>query len=186
MKILKILVIGLVIASTAFISVGFINPTVTYETSVLVNKPVGHSFSVFNNPFNAKKWMPGFVRMSMLEGMPNQVGFQFEMVFEENGEEYVMHETMTGFEQNKLFAFDMNNEFLESKVKITFEDEGGKTRIISTTETRAKNFVIRSLFPFMKSDFQSKNDKTYANLKKLIEAEDYHNNVLMDFFLKQG
>ena len=174
------------IASAAFISVGFISPTVTYETSILVNKPVGHSFSVFNNPFNTKKWLPGFVRMSVLSGMPNEIGSEYELVFEENGEEFVLHEVMTGFEINKLFAFDMSNEFLTSKVRITFEDEGGKTRIISTTETKAKNFVFRSLFPFMKSEFQSRNDETYANLKRLIESEDYHNNVLMDFFLKQG
>jgi len=186
MKYLKYLVIFLVVASASFIAIGFFNPTVTYETTVLVNKPVSHSFSVFMNPFNTKKWLPGFVSVASISGLPDQVGSTYELIFEEDGERFILTEVMTGFEHNKLFAFDMSNEYLVSKVRITFEDVDGKTRITSTSETSAKNFIFRSLFPFMKSQFQERNDQTYANLKRVIESEDYHNSLLMDFFLNKG
>ena len=93
---------------------------------------------------------------------------------------------MTGFERNKLFAFDMSNDFLVSKVKIIFEEEDGKTRITSFTETIAKNFIFRSLFPFMKSQFQEREQESYAKLKRLIESQDYHNDLLKQFSLNQG
>ena len=186
MRYLKYIVIFLVVASATFLAIGFLSPSVTYETTVLVDKPVAHSFSVFNNPFNAKKWLPGFVSMRPISGLPNQVGSKYEMVFEENGEEFILQEKMTGFERNKLFAFDMSNEFLVSKVKIIFEEEDGKTRITSFTETIAKNFIFRSLFPFMKSQFQERERESYAKLKRLIESQDYHNDLLKQFSLNQG
>ena len=186
MKVLKFTVILLVVASAAFLSVGFISPSVTYETTVLVDKPVTHSFSVFNNPFNMSKWMPGFKSINVLSGLPNQVGSRWELVFEEGGEEIVVVEEMTGFERNKLFAFNLSGDVLDSKVKITFEEVDGKTRITSTTIATGNNLILRSLFPLMKSTFQDRELEAYTNLKELIESEDYHNDLMMNFLLNQG
>jgi len=186
MKVIKFTVIFLVVVSASFLSVGFISPSVTYETIVLVDKPVAHCFSVFNNPFNMNKWMPGFKSINVLSGLPNEVGSKWELVFEEGGEEIVVVEEMTGFERNKLFAFNLSGDVLKSKVKITFEEVDGKTKITATTIATANNFVLRSLFPLMKSTFEARELEAYTNLKKLIESEDYHNDLMMELRLNQG
>ena len=116
----------------------------------------------------------------------HQVGSKWELVFEEGGEEIVVIEEMTGFERNKLFAFNLSGDVLDSKVKITFEEVDGQTKITATTVATGNNFILRSLFPLMKSTFQEREMEAYTKLKELIESEDYHNNLIMDFFLNQG
>jgi len=186
MKFLKYLIIVVAVFSASFICVGFINPTITYETTVLVNKPVSHSFAVFNNPFNRKKWMPGFKSITTMSGLPNQVGSTYELIFEEGGEEIILTEEVTEFERNKLFAFNMSNEVFNSKIKITFEEEDGKTRITSTSVVTGSNMMFRSMFPFMKSVMEEKDKEMFTSLRDFIESDDYHNNVIIDYFLNRG
>jgi len=186
MKILKYLVIFLVLVSASFLAVGFFVPTVTYESTVLVNKPITHSFNVFNNPFYLDKWLPGLKSAKYVSGMPNQIGSTYEMTFEENGEEIIMHEELTGFEVNRLYAFTLTNEALITKVKITFEEVNGKTKITSVSNVRGTNLLYRSLFPFMKFVFEAKDQEAYDNLKDLIEGGNKDSSFLMELLRKMG
>ena len=186
MKYLKYLVVFFVVASASFLAIGLFSPTISYESTVLVNKPVAHSFAVFNNPFNMKKWMPGFKSVKMVSGIPNTIGSKNQLIFEEDGKEIIIVEEVTEYEQNKVYAFDLTSDFVNSKIKITFQDVGGKTRITATTEATGNNVIFRSMFVLMKSHLQDRDQEAYTNLKDVIETTESQNSLLLDFILNQG
>lgn len=186
MKFLKYLVIFLVVCSASFFAVGIFNPTVSYESTVLVNKPIRHSFNTYSNPFYLDKWLPGFKSVRPISGLPFRVGSINELVFVENGEDIIMTQEVTGFEVNRLFSFKLSNEVLVTHVEITFEEADGKSRITSVSEIRGNNLIFRSLFPFMKAEFKERDQKAYDNLKDLIEGSSKQGNLLIDLFMKMG
>lgn len=186
MKFLKYFVIFLVVCSASFFTIGLFNPVVSYDTTVLVNKPVGHTFNVFTNPFYFEKWMPGFKSFKPIEGMPSEVGSTYEMTFENDGEEIVLIEEITGFEVNQLVSFKLSNDILTTEVEITFEQVDGKTKITARNSVHGNNILFRSIFPFMKSGFQKRDQLAYDNLKKMIENNTNHSSLLLDMFFKKG
>ena len=61
------------------------------------------------------------------------------MVFVENGEERLMTEEVTAFQENELFAFMLDADPLKSKVEINFTGDESKTEITSTNFVVGKN-----------------------------------------------
>ena len=186
MRILKYLVIFLVVCSVSFISVGLVYPTVSYQSSVIVNRPITHTFNAFTNPFYLHKWLPGFVSITPISGMPYQPGSIYELVVEHDGEEMILNQEMTGFEVNRLFSYKLTNEFLVTNAEITFAEVDGKTKITSISIVEGSNILIRSVFPFMQSTFQKRDQEGYDNLKDMIEGNRDQGGLLMDLFFRKG
>jgi len=186
MKMLKYILAVIILISAVFLSVGFFNDNVTYETRVEVNKPLKQCFIEFNNPFNLKKWLTGFKSIEHISGLPNHAGSQWKLTFEEDGKEFIMTETVTAFEPNELFAFIIENEMLTTEVEVRFIEEDSKTIITSTNKVVGKNIIMRSTFPFFKSHFQEHAQGNYDKLKKLIEKTEQQNSLFMRWILNQG
>ena len=49
MRVVAILILLALIATTGFFGIGLANPEFSYETEVFVDAPVGRSFAVFRN-----------------------------------------------------------------------------------------------------------------------------------------
>lgn len=186
MKFLKYLVIFLVVCSASFFAVGIFNPTVSYESTVLIDRRVSHTFNTFLNPFYLHKWLPGFKSARPISGLPFRIGSTNELVIEDNGEDIVMIQEVTGFEVNRLTSFKLSNEVLVAHVEVTFEEEDGKTRVTAVSEVRGNNLIFRSLFPFMKAKFQERDQKAYDNLRDLIEGKNNQSNLLIELFRRFG
>ena len=96
-KIIFIL-LGIILALIiGFIAIGFIKPTYEGGVSVTVNAPVSTTFEYFNNPDNMAKWMDNFKSIENISGEKNQVGSKWKLVYDENGKDLVMTETVTAF-----------------------------------------------------------------------------------------
>ena len=169
-KAIKYIVGATAILTIAFLSIGLIFPEVSYENKVLVNKSIEHSFRVFNNPMKLKDWITGFKKISHVSGFPNEVGSQWELTIEEDGEEISMLEELTAYELNKLFALKIDSEVLTTYVEIRFEEVDSGTEIIVSNRVIGKNIFSRSLFPLYKSYFAKTTQADYEKLKSVIES----------------
>lgn len=183
-KAIKYIVGAIVVLSITFLSIGFIIPEVTYENKVFVGKPVGHTFQVFNNPNKLKDWITGFKKISHVSGFPNEVGSQWALTVEENGEEITMIEEITAYELDKLFAFKLDNDVLTTHVEIRFERVGTGTAIIVNNRVIGKNIFFKSLFPLYKSHFAEMTQVDYEKLKNVVETtEEKQGNLLMRWLM---
>ncbi|PCH94090.1 MAG: hypothetical protein COB85_06010 [Bacteroidetes bacterium] len=183
-KAIKYILATIAILSIAFLSLGFIYPEVSFENKVLVNKPIEHSFLVFNNPNKLKDWVTGFKKISHVSGFPNEVGSKWALTIEEHGEEITMIEEITAYELDKLFAFKLENDVLTTYVEIRFEQIGSSTTIVVNNRIIGKNIFFKSLFPLFKSYFAEKTQADYEKLKNVIEStEEKQGNLLMRWLM---
>ncbi|MCG3166178.1 MAG: hypothetical protein POELPBGB_01954 [Bacteroidia bacterium] len=154
-----------------FIAIGFIKPTYNGGVTVTVNAPVSTTFAVFNDTANMRKWMDNFKRIENISGAENEVGSKWKLVYDENGRDLVMTETITAFEQDKLFAFNMEDEYFKMDIEIRFEEKDGKTIITQTDKGEGKNLPARSMVAIMGSLglMQKQQQGMYNKLKDLVE-----------------
>ena len=117
-----------------------------------------------------KDWITGFKKISHVSGFPNEVGSQWELTIEEDGEEISMLEELTAYELNKLFALKIDSEVLTTYVEIRFEEVGSGTAIIVSNRVIGKNIFFRSLFPLYKSYLAETTQADYEKLKSVIES----------------
>ena len=67
--------------------------------------------------------------METVNGNPGEVGSKYRMIFVENGEEMVIMEEVTAFQENELLAFTLDADPLISDVEIKFTGGESKTEI---------------------------------------------------------
>jgi len=168
-KIIFILLGIIAAAIIGFIVIGFVKPTYEGTVTVTVNAPVSKTFAVFNDTTNMSKWMNTFKSIKNISGEKNEVGSKWELRYDENGRELVINETVTAFEQDKLFAFDMEDEFAKFHVEIRFEEVNGQTIIWQTSTGAGKGMAAKSMIAIMSGGIQKQQQEMYEKLKTLVE-----------------
>ncbi|MCG8605812.1 SRPBCC family protein [bacterium] len=184
MKILKWLLGILAALAVVFFLIGVFVPSFSYETQIVVDRPVEHAFAVFTDESKMGDWMTGFKSIETISGNPNEVGSQYRVIIEENGEEMEMIETVTAFEKNKLFAFKLLNDLMYVDAEIKFSEEMGKTKITSSNQVEGRNILWKSMLPLFKSSLESRSQQVYENLKQLIEKTNFGSHSSQDLTSK--
>jgi uncharacterized protein YndB with AHSA1/START domain len=162
--------VGIILFLVAgFFAIGLLNPSLSQETRVEINKPRAIVWAYFTDQSKMKEWMANVKTIERISGEPLTSGSKFKMIFEENGDEIVMTETMTEVKENEAFAFILENEVMHAEDKITFIDKGDKTELVENNTFVGGNLFWRSLFAVMKSGFSKNSKKTYERLKANIE-----------------
>lgn len=169
MKFIKrFLFLGLMVL-LGFIILGFLRGGAEYGSSVLVDAPVEKSWDIFTDPALMSQWLSGFKSSEHIGGPVNGVGAQYNFVFEENGKIFEAVETITAYEPNKVFAFDMDSDMFNNKTEVQFTEEDGKTRITSTGKSTGKG-LWKPMISFMAVMMEKNDEVVYKKLKETIEA----------------
>ena len=116
-------------------------------------------------------WLTGFESMETISGNPGEVGSKYRMIFVENGDEMVIMEEVTAFQENELFAFTlgMPNPLI-SDVEVKFTGDESKTEITATIHVEGKNLLWKSTLRLMKSMIANRGQGQYNKLKEIIES----------------
>lgn len=170
MKILKFILGLVVVLALAFFAVGIFAPSFTYENKVEVNAPVEKAWAIFTDESRMADWLTGLQSVETISGNPGEVGSKYQMVFIENGEEMVMKEEVTAFQENQLFAFTLDADPLISEVEVKFTGDESKTEITATSFIKGKNLFWKSTLRLMKSMVVNRGQEQYDKLKEIIES----------------
>ncbi len=170
MKYLKYLIILILVLGIAFIAKGMITPSISYETEIVVNKPVQESWAVMSDESNLPKWIRGFKKIEPVSGTPNTLGAVSKVYIEEEGTEMIMEETITAFKENEHMAMSFTMDFMNIDYEMFFKDQGGKTVITTKTNTTGNSMIAKSMLSFMSDGMGKQEDENLNNLKNLIEG----------------
>ena len=168
-KALKYIGIGILIAISSFFIMGLLHPDGEYTTTIVINAPIEKTFSVFNDTTRMREWMPEMVLMQNISGAENEVGSKWKTIFRDHERDIEMTETVTGFKTNELFAFNLQNEVMNSDNEIRFAAVGNTTEIKAHTKYRGGNIFWRSMFVFFEGSMKQQQQEMYAMLKEVIE-----------------
>jgi len=170
MKYLKYLLGIIALLGIIFIVKGFLTPSVTYSSEIVVDKPIEEAMAVMQDESKVSEWLTGIKDMEHISGKKNTVGAVTKYTFDENGQESTIIETITAIQPNEYMAMSfVLEEVMEMDYKVDFNNKDGKTYIKSTTITRGSGWFMRSMVSFMQSAMQAQEDENMNKLKKLID-----------------
>ncbi len=142
-----------------------------YRVSVEVDRPIEDAWKVVMDESKMGEWLEGYKGMELLEGEPLTVGSKHKMIFEEDGQEMTFTETVTAIKPPTEFSFDFDHDMMSSSIQMTLESVGSaSTRITNRTKFTANGFFVDLFMLLMTPRMKSRQRRSFARLKALIEA----------------
>ena len=170
MKYLKYLLGIIALLALLFIAKGFLTPTISYGSEIIVDKSIKEAWAVMNDESKTSQWLKGITNIEHISGEKGTVGAVTRYTFNENGQESTVLETIKSIKPNEHIAMDFEMKgVMNMDYKIDFIDKDGKTLIKSSTITKGIGMFMRSMLSFMKGSMQTQEDENMNNLKKLID-----------------
>jgi uncharacterized membrane protein len=171
MKYLKYFLVLIVLFALLFVAMGFIRPSISYESEIIVNKPLKESWTVMNDESKISQWLKGLTKVELVSGEKGTVGSVTNYTFVENEQESIIVETIKSIEANQHISMSfVMADVMNMDYRMDFSEKEGKTQIKSSTTNKGVGFIMRSMVSFMKGAMQTQEDENMNNLKKLIES----------------
>lgn len=169
MKFLKWTFIILIVLSLGFFGAGLIQPEQEIEFEMEINKPVMQVYTNLLNPLIAQDWMVGLQSVEQVSGIPGFPGSELDLVFEENGEQMILHERFVKNIPGKGFTIDYSGDVMEGTIETTLEKSDGGTILHFKNNYAGNNFFWRSMMVFFSGQIEQRNRENYERFKKLVE-----------------
>ena len=124
-----------------------------YTCEILINLPRQAVIELFDSSENLKKWQPGLLELTHLEGKPGEVGARSELVYESRKGNLVMTETITTRKLPEQFHMSYSSRGVYNEVENWFtEKEPGLTLWRTENYFRFRG-IMMLMIPFMKQAF---------------------------------
>ena len=185
MKYLKYIVGLIAILFLLFIAKGFLTPSISYSSEIIVNKSVKEAWAVMNDESKLTQWLQGITKIEHIDGVKGTVGAVTKYTFSENGQESVVFETIKSINPEQQIKMDfVMKDVMEMDYTVDFVEKNGKTHINSSTTTKGSGMIMRSIVSFLTGSMQIQEDENMANLKKLIDENktNYFPSPVEEFF----
>jgi len=144
---------------------------VSYENKVEINVPVDQVWGAFTNQELVKSWIPNLKHIEHVSGEPMTKGAVSKMVFEENGQEMELYETVQEITKNERYTFNLKAEkLMEIDTDISFTSDGSSTSLISQTTVKPLIWILRFTLFGAEETMQARSQEGYVKLKELAEA----------------
>lgn len=171
MKYLKYLLLVILLLLIIFIAIGFITPSINYESEVTVNKPAKEVWAVMQDESKLDQWITGYKRSEVISGAAGTVGAVSNVYVEDQGQETVMQETITGLTPNKRMAMDFSiPDMMDMEYEMLLDEVDGKTVLTSKTLTTGAGLFTKPMIALMKGAMIKQEDINMNKLKTVIES----------------
>ena len=107
------MLIALVVVVVGFVSIGLVRPQLSYESQIVVAKPVAEAWAVMQDEDKMPDWLPGFQKIEHLSGTPGTVGAVSNVHFIEDGEPMVIKETITAIAPNESISMSYTSDLMD-------------------------------------------------------------------------
>lgn len=142
-----------------------------HKTEILIDADLATVWRMFDDPDNMAKWQPTLKSFTHKSGVPGQPDAVSELVYDENGRDVVMTETITARREESFLGGTYESRWGTVIIFNHFEDAGdGKTRWSSNMNYSFKGFM-KILALFMQKSICSRSDRDMNRFKLLVETE---------------
>lgn len=169
MKILKYILGIIVLLVLIFLAIGFITSEITYDSEIVVDKPLAESWAVSQDEEKLADWLEGIQKIEHVSGTPNTVGAVSDIYFEDDGQEMVIRETITEIVPNESVSMKFTSDFMDMDYTLKMASLQGQTKITSHTTAKGNGMFSRALMALMSGTFKAQEETNLANLKRTIE-----------------
>ncbi len=154
-----------------FVAKGFITPSITYGSKIVVDKPITEAWNVMNDESKVSQWLEGMTKMEHISGEKGKVGQVTRYTYNQDGQESIIVETMKSIKPEEHVAMDfVMEDVMTMDYRMDLSTENGKTIIQSTSTTEGIGMFMRSMISFMEGSMQQQEDLNMGKLKEVIEG----------------
>lgn len=142
-----------------------------HKTDVLIDADLATVWRFFDNPDNMKKWQPTLKSFTHKSGTPGQPDAVSELVYDENGREILMTETITARRELSFLGGTYETKWGTVIIFNHFEEVGdGQTRWASNVNYQFRGFMKFMAF-FVRKSICSRTDSDMNRFKLIVETE---------------
>lgn len=170
MKFLKYTAIILTSIVALFLLIGLMKPTVQYDCTITIEKPIEESWQVMQDPSKMSEWMDGFKRMEHISGERGGVGSVSHVIFGDEESEVIIKETITRIIPNHSIEMTLENEMMNMDYVLEMQRSGNGTKIKTHTIIKGAGVFVKSFIAISPSIFKNQEDTNLSMLKKTVEA----------------
>lgn len=139
-----------------------------YTCEIDINKPVEETVELFDNQENLFKWMPGLKNLELIEGERGQPGSKTKLLFDMNGKEIEMVETLIKKKLPEEFTARFTAKGVDNYQTTRFiKIDDSRTKYLSENEFRFSGFM--KLMGLMPGAFKKQTMKYLESFKKFAE-----------------
>ena len=138
---------------------------------VLIDAPRNVVWAAFDDPDNMPRWQPTLRSLTPREGIPGQPGAVSELVYDENGREVRMVETITERREPDFMASIYTSQYGKTIIVNHFEDAGdGQTRWVVYANHLFKG-MMKLMSLFYARSIRERTDSDLQRFKLLVESQ---------------
>lgn len=168
---LVISLIGLLITGAVFIY-GTNKGQLNSDFQIIIKADKNTVWGNFQNPGNFKKWMSGFEKIEMLEGIPGTEGSTYALHFKnEDGSTNILHQKLTSIDPPNSIAFDLNNKMFSAELQIMLDEVSEGTRMSVKMISEGSNSFYNAFIHLGKANIDQNQRQNYEAFKQLLEQE---------------
>ncbi len=139
---------------------------------LIINRKRDEVWRIFDNPANMKIWQPTLKKFEHQSGRQGYVGAVSRLVYEENGREIIMTETITYRSEPDGFSGEYATKQATNKVSNQFiKLEGNKTRWVMACEFIFNGVLFKLISPFIKGTIRKRIVNDMNRFKQLAESQ---------------
>lgn len=165
---LFISIVGILLLGGAFIY-GSSQGALNSEMELEIDADQKEVWSYFQNPGNFKKWMSGFEKIEMLEGIPGTVGSTYALHFNNDGTEQVIYQELTSMDPPNGLSFKLTSDLFAANLDIQMTEKAGKTLMTVNMQSEGNNAFYNAAMHLAKDDIDLNQRKNYEAFKNLLE-----------------
>lgn len=141
-----------------------------HKTEIVIDADLATVWRMFDDPDNMTKWQPTLKSFTHKSGTPGQPDAVSELVYDENGRDVVMTETIAARREPNFLGGSYESKWANVVIFNHFEEtEGGRTRWTCNVNYRFKGFM-KVMALFMRKSICDRSDNDLNRFKLLVET----------------
>ncbi len=141
-----------------------------YANEIIIDLPRDRVLELFDSTENLYKWQDGLQSFEHISGEPGQVGAKSKMLYDMDGRQVEMIETITSRNLPDEFSSTYEAKGVYNAVENLFYEEGpDKTRWVANHEFRFSG-VMKIMAVAMRGSFPKQTQKTMEAFKAFAEG----------------
>lgn len=141
-----------------------------HKTEILIDADLATVWRIFDDPDNMAKWQPTLKSFTHKTGTPGQADAVSELIYDENGRQVVMIETITARREPDFLGGIYESNWGTTVTFNHFEEtDDGKTRWTSNMNYQFKGFMKIKAF-FIQKSIRNRSDRNMNRFKLLVES----------------
>ncbi len=141
----------------------------TFNTSVIVRKPLDRTFPLLLCESTMPLWISGFKSIELLHGEVRQANSKYLLHVEDRGRIVKVKQDILEITDLELIRTRLEHPDVITYSDIHFEAIGQQTKISCHVKVHGKGFAVKMAMGIAKSILRSRQEKDYKRFKQVLE-----------------